>query len=346
MMKFATAAPPHVVAPNSVARVMRLVLYALVPAVVVHVLFFGPGLAIQIVLGTITALLCEALALRLRGKPVMQFLSDGSAIITAVLLALCLPPLAPWWLVVSGTAFAILLAKHMYGGLGVNPFNPAMVGYAVLLVSFPVQLLRWLPPHAAGLDVEQLSFAQTLLTILTGTLPDHLRWDAITSPTPLEALRTNLTLGMTMGEAQASAVFGTFGGKGWEWINLATAAGGVWLLALRIIRWHIPVSMLGAIVVCASVMYAVDPGAYAGPLFHLTSGASVLGAFFIATDPISAATSDRGRLIYGAGIGVLTYAIRTWGGYPDGVAFAVLLMNLAVPLIDRYTIPRIYGHAR
>lgn len=345
-MPFATAPAPHVVAPSSVGRVMRQVLYALVPTVALHVVFFGPGLLIQIVLGVATALLAEAAALRLRGKPLPPFLLDGSAIITAVLLALCLPPLAPWWLIVSGVAFAILLAKHLFGGLGANPFNPAMVGYAVLLVSFPMRLLQWLPPNVPGIEPTELSFAETLMTVLTGTPPARLAWDAITSPTPLDALRTNLALGMTMGEAHAGALFSSFGGKGWEWINLATLAGGIWLLALRIIRWHIPVAMLGMLFVCASVMSAADPGAYAGPLFHLTSGASLLGAFFIATDPVSAATSDRGRLIYGAGIGVLTYVIRTWGGYPDGVAFAVLIMNLAVPLIDRFTIPRIYGHAR
>jgi Na+-translocating ferredoxin:NAD+ oxidoreductase subunit D len=345
-MAFPTSPAPHVVAPNSVARVMRLVLYALVPTIILHVVFFGTGLVIQILLAAATAFATEALALRLRGKPLAVFLGDYSALITAVLLALCLPPLAPWWLVVSGTAFAILLAKHLYGGLGANPFNPAMVGYAVLLVSFPVQLLHWLPPNLASIGHVELSFGETLTTIFTGAPPARLTWDAITSPTPLETLRTNLTLGMTMGEAHASPIFGRFGGKGWEWINLATLAGGLWLLALRIIRWQIPVAMLGALVICASVMSAADPGAYAGPIFHLTSGASMLGAFFIATDPVSAATSDRGRLIYGAGIGVLTYVIRTWGGYPDGVAFAVLLMNLSVPLIDRYTIPRIYGHPR
>ncbi|HEX7113558.1 MAG TPA: electron transport complex subunit RsxD [Steroidobacter sp.] len=346
-MPFATSAAPHVVAPrNSVARLMRQVLYALAPTVAVHVYLFGPGLLVQIALATITALAAEALALWLRGRPIKLFLFDGSALITAVLLALCLPPLAPWWLIVSGTAFAILLAKHLFGGLGANPFNPAMVGYAVLLVSFPVQLLRWLPPDVEGFDHTSLSLAQTLATILTGELPAELTWDAITSPTPLEAVRTGLAMGLTMGEAHAGAMFSHFGGRGWEWINLATLAGGLWLLAVRVIKWHIPVAMLTAILVCASVMSALDPGKYAGPLFHLTSGASLLGAFFIATDPISAATSDRGRLVYGAGIGVATYVIRTWGGYPDGVAFAVLLMNLAVPLIDRYTIPRIYGHAR
>ena len=345
-MPFATAPAPHVVAPSSVGRVMRQVLYALVPTVALHVVFFGPGLLIQIVLGVVTALAAEAAALRLRGKPLPRFLLDGSAIITAVLLALCLPPLSPWWLVVSGVAFAILLAKHLFGGLGANPFNPAMVGYAVLLVSFPARLLQWLPPNVAGFEPASLSFLDMLTTILTGTPPARFTWDAITSPTPLDALRTDLALGMTMGEAHANAMFSAFGGKGWEWINLATLAGGGYLLALRIIRWQIPVAMLTALFVCAAVMSAADPGAYAGPLFHLTSGASMLGAFFIATDPVSAATSDRGKLIYGAGIGVLTFVIRTWGGYPDGVAFAVLIMNLCVPLIDRYTIPRIYGHAR
>jgi len=339
-MAFSTAPSPHVVAPTSVGRVMRIVLYALLPVVAAHVVFFGPGLLIQILLGVITALFCEATALKLRGKPLAPFLSDGSAIITAVLLALCLPPLAPWWLIVTGTAFAVLLAKHLYGGLGANPFNPAMVGYAVLLVSFPVQLLQWLPPQAG------LSLPESIGAILSGNLPERLQWDAITSPTPLEALRTNLKAGMTMSESHARATLDRPSITAWMWINLAVLAGGIVLLAARIIRWHIPAAMLGTIAVCASVMYAIDPGTHAGAAFHLTSGASLLGAFFIATDPVSAATSDRGRLVYGAGIGLLTYIIRSWGGYPDGVAFAVLLMNMLVPLIDRWTIPRIHGHAR
>jgi len=353
-MTFDTAAPPHVVAPNRVGRVMRTVLYALVPAVLVHVACFGVGLLLQILLGAVTALSCEALALKLRGKPLAPFLGDGSAILTAVLLALCLPPLAPWWLIVTGTAFAVLLAKHAYGGLGRNLFNPAMAGYAILLVSFPVQLMQWPSPQLASHGIDrameqelfQLSLPETLGTIVTGTLPQRLSWDAITSPTPLTALQENLKRGMTMDESHALANADQSGVNAWRWINLAVLAGGVWLLAARIIRWHIPVAMLGAIAVCASIMSAFDPGAYAGPMFHLTSGASLLGAFFIATDPVSAATSNRGRLIYAAGIGVLTYAIRTWGGHPDGVAFAVLLMNLSVPLIDRFTIPRIHGHAR
>ena len=337
--------PPHTVAPNSVSRVMRLVLIALVPAIVMHAVFFGAGVFVQLALAIGTALLAEYVALRLRRQDVRTHLTDGSALITAVLLALCLPSLAPWWLVVSGTAFGVLIAKHLYGGLGSNPFNPAMVGYAVLLVSFPVQLTRWLAPDIGGLATADIGLADSLHTIFVGALPAHLTWDAVTSPTPLDAVRTGLKAGLTLQEAQATPIFGMLGGRGWEWINLAVLIGGLWLLALRIIRWHIPAAVLAGLAVPAAIMHAVDPGSYAGPLFHLTSGASMLGAFFIATDPISAATSDRGRLVYGLGIGLIAYTIRTWGGYPDGIAFAVLLMNLAVPLIDRYTVPRIYGRA-
>jgi electron transport complex protein RnfD len=343
----ATLAPaPHVVAANSVRRMMLLVLAALLPVVIAHVVFFGIGLIVQIVIGTATALAAEALALRLRGKALMPFLTDGSVLITGTLLALCLPPLAPWWLIASGVAFAVLLAKHVYGGLGANPFNPAMVGYAVLLVSFPAQLLHWLPAAFGDANAIELSSAETVQTILSGDLPSRLAWDAVTSPTPLNALRTGLALGHTMQETQVGAAFGALAGRGWEWINSAALLGGIALLALKVIRWQIPVAMLAVLIVASTIAYGVDPGTYAGPLFHLGSGATMLGAFFIATDPVSAATSDRGRLIYGALIGIVTWIIRTWGGYPDGVAFAVLLANLAVPLIDRYTVPRIYGHAR
>jgi electron transport complex protein RnfD len=342
-MTFNVAPAPHEIAPNSVARVMRLVIFALLPAMVMHIVFMGPGLIVQMILGTATALAAETLALKLRRQPLKPFLTDCTAVITALLLALCLPPLAPWWLVVSGAAFAILLAKHLYGGMGANPFNPAMVGYAVLLVSFPAQLSHWMPPHVAGLQAVDVGLGETIRTIFTGQAPLRMTWDAVTSPTPLDTVRTGLKMGQTMQEIHASSIFGMMGGRGWEWINLATLVGGIWLLIARIIRWHIPVAVLVGIAVPAAVMYSIDPGSYPGSMFHLTSGATMLGAFFIATDPISAATSDRGRLFYGLGIGFITYVIRTWGGYPDGIAFAVLFMNAAVPLIDRYTLPRIYG---
>ena len=343
-MKFATDPAPHTTAAVSVRRTMTLVIAALAPTIMLHLFWFGPGLAINLTLAVSSALIAESIALKLRGKPVRPFVTDGSAVLTAVLMTLALPSLTPWWMTVSGAAFAIVVAKHLYGGLGYNLFNPAMVGYAALLVSFPSHMTHWLLP--SGLSSADLSFAQTWQTIFSGELPHGLPWDAVSGATPLTSLRTGLILRNTLDEIQSAPIFGTFAGRGFEWLSLATLAGGVVLLLTRTIRWQIPISMLGAIFACAFVMHALDPGANAGPMLHVFGGASMLGAFFIATDPVTAATSNQGRIIYGAGIGVLTYVIRSFGGYPDGVAFSVLLMNAAVPLIDRYTVPRIYGHSK
>jgi electron transport complex protein RnfD len=342
-MKFATAPAPHTVASVSVRRTMTLVVGALVPTVIAHVIWFGFGIVINILLATCSALIAEAIALKLRGRTIRPFITDGSAVLTAMLMTLALPPLTPWWMTVSGAAFAILVAKHLYGGLGYNLFNPAMVGYAALLVSFPWHMTHWLAP--AGLGTVDLSFAATWHTIFAGELPKELSWDAVSGATPLTSMRSGLILRNTLDEIQSQPIFGNFAGRGFEWIALATLLGGVVLLITRTIRWQIPCSMLGAIFLCALIMHALDPGANAGPTLHVFGGASMLGAFFIATDPVTAATSNQGRIIYGAGIGLLTYVIRSFGGYPDGVAFSVLLMNAAVPLIDRYTVPRIYGHS-
>lgn len=343
-MQFTVANAPHFHNRRSVRWVMGMVLLALLPATIVYCLYFGYGVLVQFALALITGVACEALALQLRGAPLRPALTDLSTAVTAALLALSMPPLAPWWLIVSATAFAILLAKHLYGGLGLNPFNPAMVGYAVLLISFPAQMTQWLP--AAGAASIDLDFPHTLTAILTGHLPASLSVDVLSAASPLAALKTGLSLRHTMDEIFAQPVFGQFGGSGWEWVAVCELAGGVVLLMLRVIRWHIPLSMLASMFIVATLMNQFDPGHYAGPMFHLFSGATMLGAFFIATDPVTAAASERGRLIYGAGIGVLTYVIRNFGSYHDGVAFAVLLMNLLAPLIDKFTVPRIYGEAR
>ena len=319
-MDFPAASAPHVVAGFTVQRVMLQVLVALVPVAAVQVWLYGPGPLRLLAVAGATALASESLALALRRRPAGPSLRDGSVLVTAALLALALPPALPWWLAAFGTAIAVLLAKHAYGGLGQNPFNPAMVGYAVLLVSFPVEMTRWPAP---GAD-----------------------WDALTGATALDALRSGLRERYTMTEIRAGAGFGAVGAADGEWVGLAALAGGLYLLARRIIRWQIPLAVLAGLAVPAAIAQALDPGAHPGALFHLFSGAAMMGAFFIATDPVSAATSDRGRLLYGAGIGLLTWLIRTWGGYPDGVAFAVLLMNLAVPLLDRATVPRIHGHPK
>jgi electron transport complex protein RnfD len=325
---------------------MLQVLLALVPAAAVHVALFGPGLLVQLAVACVTALTCEALAMRWRAREPLPALRDGSVLVTACLLAISVPPLLPWWLTALGTAMAVLLGKHAFGGLGQNPFNPAMVGYAVLLVAFPVEMTRWPVPLDATADHGWLDLAQLSFTsIFTGTFGPV--WDGYTGATALDAIRNGLDLRYTMTEITSRPeLLGPLGARGFEWINLAALAGGAWLVARRIVRWHIPAAVLAGLLVPALIAHGLDPGAFVAPLVHAFSGATMLAAFFIATDPVSAATSDRGRLWYGAGIGLLAWIIRSWGGYPDGFAFGVLLMNAAVPLLDRYTIPRIYGRPR
>jgi electron transport complex protein RnfD len=322
---------------------MAWVLAALLPGILVYVWLFGPGILVTLSLATVTALAAEAAMLKARGYPAKPFLTDLSAIVTAWLLALSLPSLAPWWLIVTGTLFAIVVAKHLYGGLGQNIFNPAMVGYAVLIVSFPVQMTQWAGP--LELAPVHLSLAQSATVIFGGEFPKA-TLDAVTMATPLDTLRTGLLQQHTVDEIMAQPIFGHYGGTGFEWLAAAFLLGGFVLWALRIISWHVPLAFLAGIWLTAGFLHFYDAGRFGAPWFHLFAPSVMLGAFFIATDPVSGATTPRGKLIFGLGAGFLTIVIRTWGGFPDGVAFAILLMNLAVPLIDQYTQPRIYGGAR
>jgi electron transport complex protein RnfD len=329
---------PYVAPGNSLKRLMIHVIVALLPGTVAYVWFFGPGVIVNICLAVIFALGFEAGILALRGKAVMPHLTDFSAVVAAWLFALCLPMHSPWWLVLVGMGFAMVAGKHLYGGLGFNPFNPAMVGYVVLLISFPREMTTWFQPGTAG---ETLGLADSIAYSFGTT--DIGRWDALSAATPLDQVRIGLGQGMPLSEIRGSPVFGTWGGAGWEWISLWWFVGGLYLLATRTISWHIPVSLLAGLLGISLLFHLADPAVHVSPLFHLLSGASVIGAFFIATDPVSAATTSLGRLYYGLMIGILIYVIRTWGGYPDGVAFAVLLANMCVPLIDYYTQPRVYG---
>jgi electron transport complex protein RnfD len=343
-MEFPTQSSPYLPATNDVSRLMVQVMLALVPGALCLFWFFGWGVLINLAVATATAVVAEAGALKLRGRTVLPILSDGSAVLTGLLLGLALPPLAPWWIPFIGAAFAIVVAKQLYGGLGYNPFNPAMVGYVVLIISFPLQMTLWSAPH--GSDGEMLSLVDTLGLVFGQLPPAGATLDAVTMATPLDSYKTQIGQNLTWSEIVSGPLFGRFAGYGWEWINFAFLLGGLWLWQRRAIRWHIPLAMLTGLFVAALLFYIADADSFASPLFHLFSGATMLGAFFIATDPVSAATTPRGRLYYGAGIGVLVYMIRTWGGYPDGVAFAVLLMNMAAPTIDYYTQPRVFGHRK
>ncbi|MEW6038420.1 MAG: electron transport complex subunit RsxD [Pseudomonadota bacterium] len=343
-MRFNTAPAPHLAPTGSTRRIMQWVLLAMAPGIAAQLWQFGPGVLIHLALAVATALLAESAMLRLRAQPSRAGLSDWSAALTAALLAASLPPIAPWWITVFGALFAIVIGKQLYGGLGYNPFNPAMVGYAILLISFPKAMTAWLPP--TDIATAHLGLSDAWHAIVNRTGPEGASFDALAMATPLDTLKTQLGLGRTMDEIQSAALFGALAGKGWQWVNLGYLAGGLWLLRRGLIAWQIPAGFLAALGASSLGFFLLEPQSYPTPLFHLLGGATMLGAFFIATDPVTASTTPKGRLIYGALIGSLVFVIRSWGGYPDGVAFAVLLLNLAAPTIDHYTRPRVYGHPR
>lgn len=332
---------PYLVMPVSVTRVMLKVLLALAPGIIAYVVLFGVGILVQLLLATATALVAEALFLKIRHRPVAPALADLSAVVTAWLIALSFPPSGPWWLVVVGTLFAIIIVKQLYGGLGQNPFNPAMAAYALCIVSFPALMSQW-PMTLAN---SQLTIADQI-----GAIFNHAQnIDAWAGATPLDHLKTALRLS-TADDAltvqsimQNQKIYGIGAGQGWEWVTLGWLIGGLWLWQQRIITWHIPVAFIVGLGALSLLCWGIDSKHYASPLFHIFGGATLLGAFFIATDPVSGATTPRGKLIFAAGAGIIAYLIRVFGAFPDGVAFGVLLMNLCVPLIDMYTQPAIFG---
>ncbi len=343
-MEFERRVAPFKAPATDVASVMRHVLYALIPAAIAYVWYFGPGFIFNLIVASAFCIAGEAFMLRLRNRPVEPTITDYSALVTATLLAFAMPALTPWWVTATAALFAVVVAKHLYGGLGYNMFNPAMVGYVVALVAFPMDMNLWTAPRMGDLDYRFLTIAETAWFTITGSFPESLSFDAVSRATPLDVVKAGLNNMQTFDELRVYPMMGDFGGRGWEWIGNFTAIGGAWLLVKKIIRWQIPLGVLAGLLIPSSLMYFLVPSISPSPGFHLFSGGAILCAFFIATDPVSAATSDRGRLVYGLGIGFLIYAIREWGSYADGVAFAVLLMNMAVPAIDYLTKPHIVGH--
>ncbi|SJL82746.1 electron transport complex subunit RsxD [Vibrio palustris] len=348
-MAFFIASSPHTHVKRSTADIMKWVAVCAIPGLIAQLYYFGWGTLIQLLFAIVVALSCEAIVMKCRKRPISTALRDNSALVTAWLLAISIPPLSPWWLLVIGLIFAIVISKQLYGGLGQNPFNPAMVGYVVLLISFPVQMTSWIPPSQFA--PQAISLSDSISLIFTGFSIDgyslqQLRTglDGVSMATPLDTIKTSVRAGESLNEIMQKPQFGLLAGVGWQWVNLAYLAGGLALIRMRIINWHIPVAFIAGLLITSSVITLLIPGTTPSPLIHLFSGATMLGAFFIATDPVSASTTDKGRLVYGAFIGSLIVIIRSWGGYPDGVAFAVILANMCVPMIDYYTKPRTYGH--
>lgn len=331
---------PHLHRSMSVNQVMQQVLFALIPGILLSIWFFGWGVLIQSLMAVLFALVLESLMLYLRGKPVKDFIYDGSAVVTALLFSLAISPFTPVWVTFLGICFAIIIAKHCYGGLGYNMFNPAMAGYIFVLLCFPVELSAW--PHVYGADYPHASLIETMSVIFSGhsSVAD---FDSLSGATTLGYMKSQLNGMAMMEEIRHSPLFGTFAGNGTEWISLGWLAGGVWLLLRGIIKWQMSTAFLATLFTISLLFYWYDTNIYSSPVIMLFTSSTMLAAFFIITDPVTASTTPRGKIIYASGIALFTYLIRTWGSYPDGVAFAVLIMNAAVPLIDSYTRPKVFG---
>ncbi len=334
---------PHAIAAASVSRVMLTVVAALLPATLYGFWLYGwPAIDLWSV--TVLATLAgEAASLKLAERRALPVLVDGSALLTGWLLALSLPPWAPWWIGVMGGLFAATLGKQVFGGLGQNLFNPAMVARVFLLISFPVQMTAWVAPLPITAATAP-GFVEGLHILIDG-VP---KLDAVASASLLGFAKTELSRGVDLLHSLAAAgaghlLSGEHAGSLGETASLLIAAGGLAMLFLRVITWHIPAAMLAGIAIPAVIAHQLDPARYLDVITHLLSGGAMLGAFFIATDYVTSPNTKAGQLVFGAGCGFLTYVIRTWGGYPEGVAFAVLLMNALTPVIDRYVRPRILG---
>lgn len=358
---FKIASSPHTHSSNLTNKIMLWVIVAMLPAIMVQTYFFGAGTLIQIGIAVIFACFLEWLVARLRQKSVSFYLLDFSAILTAIILAVSIPPYAPYWIILVGIFCAIILGKQVYGGLGQNLFNPAMVGYAILLVSFPVQMTTWVP--ANHLLLEPITFHDAYLLIFKGTSSDGYSLhqiatsiDAISQATPLDSVKTGLKKGLTLSQIAQSPLFtqsdlstnltylfSEMAGLGWWQINLAFLLGGLVLIWRKVIHWHIPVAFLATFALLTTITWLIEPYRFPSPLWQLFSGATMFCTFFIATDPVTASITPRGKLIFGALVASILYVIRCYGGYPDGVAFSILLSNICVPLIDHYTRPRVYG---
>lgn len=316
---------PHIHKGETTAQIMRAVCYSLLPACAVAVYTFGlPALGV-LLLAVFGCLATEALCQKLMGQP--PSLTDGSALVTGILLALNLPPTSPWWLTLLGAFIAIAIGKQLFGGLGANPFNPALVARVVLLISFPVQMTSWSAPAPLGSGADLVSSATPLgewknSVLLTGQMPESMQVS---------------TLDLFLGN-----MAGCIG----EVSALALLLGAAWLFWRKILTWQIPVAYIGSVVLLGGLFWVADPARYPDPLFHLLTGGLILGAFYMATDMVTTPVTTGGMLLFGVGCGVLTVLIRLFGGYPEGVSFAILLMNAATPLIDRYLRPRVFGVIR
>ncbi len=330
---------PHDYSSTSVKKVMYGVIIAMLPALAVSIYYFGLGAMRVTLIAVASAMIFEWFFQKvfLKGK---NTIFDGSAIITGMLIAFNVPSSLPCWIILIGTFVAIGVGKMSFGGLGNNPFNPALVGRVFMLISFPVDMTRWPEPFKAN---NLFSFS--------GMTQESI--DAVTGPTPLAIIKGKLAQGESftsiisnMDTSYMDWFIGGIGGSIGEISAAALILGGLYMLIKKIITWHIPVSMIGSIALFTGILYLINPNDFADPIFHILTGGVLLGAIFMATDMVTSPMTPKGMLIFGAGIGILTVVIRVWGAYPEGVSFAILIMNAVVPLINNSCKPKRFGEEK
>ncbi|MBK6283268.1 MAG: RnfABCDGE type electron transport complex subunit D [Draconibacterium sp.] len=327
MSNLLTVSPsPHIHSGDSTQKIMYRVVYAMIPALAWSVFVFGLD-ALRVTLIAVVACLAFEYIIQkylLKIKPVI---TDGSALITGILLAFNVPSNLPWWIIVIGSLAAVGIAKLSFGGLGNNIFNPALVGRVFMLISFPVQMTSWPVNARSGIDA------------ITSATPLSIIKEGISNGTPISEITQKLPTTFDM-------FLGNIGGSLGEISALFLILGGLYMLWKKVITWHIPVSVIATVALVAAVFWIIDPSTYINPVYHIFSGGLMLGAIFMATDMVTSPMTPKGQIIYGIGIGVLTILIRLFGAYPEGISFAILIMNALVPLLNRYLKPKRFGEVK
>ncbi|QFQ32852.1 RnfABCDGE type electron transport complex subunit D [Buchnera aphidicola (Aphis fabae)] len=340
---------PYIYNHYSVKNIMFFVLIASIPAILTECYFFGVVVLIQILLFIIFSLLFEIIILKIRGKNIKNNILDNSSIVTAVLLGLSVPATLTWWMIMFSSFFAIVVAKHLYGGLGQNIFNPAMVGYAVLLISFPLYMSACYKENTKLFSLDDVTISINKIFFQTSKSDVFIDNDPdiFTKATPLNDFKNksrasyNTSLENISLKNKKIIIFSS-----WNYINISFLLGGFFLLYKKIICWRIPFSFLFSLFIFSTINYFFSTNLIVCPLFHFFSGGTMICAFFISTDPVTTSYSNIGKIIFGLIIGFLVYIIRNYSDYPDGIAFSVLFGNMIVPLIDDFLKTSGYGHKK
>lgn len=340
--------PPHFQANQSVPKIMWLVVCAMLPACIYSIHLYGIKAGLLLLTGLVAGICAEALFQLLMKKPIT--IRDGSAAITGLLVAMNVPPDAPGWMVAIGSVFAVIIVKQLFGGLGFNIFNPALAARAFMLASWPVEMTtRWHKFEGTNVFSNTIDKAGCLskeaLDVVTGATPLGVIKDAPAALTDM-GVSLDCFYNFIFSNINIKSLFiGNIGGVIGETSALLLLLGGLFLLVKKIITWHIPVSYIGTVAACTLLYYTLNDFAFpeTAVLYHVLSGGLFLGAFFMATDMVTSPITGKGMIIFGVGCGIITSVIRLWGGYPEGVSYSILLMNAAVPLIDKFTKPKLFG---